>query len=53
MSRWLMSKDRGQNVRREHEWKELIGSVFDHFGTNVLTGLIRISYVHIAIEARP
>ena len=49
---WLVSRDRGRNVRSEPEWKRLVASVFDHFETYVLTGLLRIPYTHIAIVAR-
>ncbi|MCI0558523.1 MAG: class I SAM-dependent methyltransferase [Nitrososphaera sp.] len=50
LSRWIIAKDRGRNVRYEKEWKDLIGRVFDCFSTAILTGLIRIPYVHIVIE---
>ena len=52
LSKWILSKDRGGNIRQEQEWKELVGRVFDSFSTHVLTGLIRIPYVHIIIECR-
>jgi SAM-dependent methyltransferase len=52
LSRWLVGKDRGQNVRTEEQWKELIGAVFTNCSTNILTGLIRIPYVHICVEAK-
>lgn len=50
LSSWLVSKDRGQHVRQEQEWKDLIEPVFPTFKTSILTGLIRIPYVHVAIE---
>lgn len=53
ISRWLLSRDRGRNVRSEAEWKALVGQAFDRFDTHVLTGLIRIPYTHIVIDARP
>jgi hypothetical protein len=50
-SKWMMSKDRGQHVRGEHEWKDLVSRVFDVFSTNITTGLItRLPYIHIVIE---
>lgn len=52
IARWLLSRDRGKNVRSEPEWKALVAKVFDQFDTFVLTGLIRIPYTHIVIEAR-
>lgn len=52
LARWLLSRDRGQNVRTETEWKALIAQVFNEFDTHILTGLLRIPYTHIVIEAR-
>lgn len=52
MDRWLLERDRGQNVRSETQWKALVRRVFDDFDTHILTGLIRIPYTHIVIEAR-
>lgn len=49
-SRWLMSKDRGCNIRTEQHWKNLIGSVFSVFTTNILIDLMRIPYLLIFIE---
>ncbi len=49
-SRWLMSQDRGKNIRREHEWKSLVARAFPSFETHILTGLYRIPYTHIVIE---
>lgn len=51
-SRWFLKRDRGRNVRSESEWKALVGRVFTDFDTYILTGLIRIPYTHIVIEAR-
>lgn len=50
LSRWIISKDRGGNVRSEREWKELISQVFDSSSTSILTGFTRLPYVHIVIE---
>ncbi len=52
LSRWIVSQDRGGNVREEVEWKRLVGGIFDDFRTDVLTHLIRIPYIHIVIECR-
>lgn len=49
-SRWLMSKDRGCNIRTEQQWKYLTAKVFDRYATNISVDLIRIPYVHIFIE---
>jgi Methylase involved in ubiquinone/menaquinone biosynthesis len=51
IARWLVSRDRGRNVRFESEWKALVGRVFDKFETHILTGHIRIPYTLIVIEA--
>ena len=52
ISRWLLKRDRGRNVRSEPEWKALFAQAFDNFDTFVLTGLLRIPYTHIIVEAR-
>lgn len=51
ISRWLLQRDRGRNVRSEPQWKALFAQVFGTFETFVLTGLSRIPYTHIIIEA--
>lgn len=51
-SAWIMSRDRGQNVRPESEWKSLLKAEFPAYSTSVLTGLIRIPYTHILLEGR-
>ena len=49
-SRWMMSQDRGKNIRREQEWKSLVARAFPSFETHILTGLYRVPYTHIVIE---
>jgi SAM-dependent methyltransferase len=51
-SMWIMSKDRGQNVRPESEWKGLLSAEFPQHSTSVITGLIRVPYTHILLEGR-
>lgn len=51
-SRWIVSQDRGQNVRSEAEWKRLMGGVFPSLTTGITTGLLRLPYVHILAECR-
>jgi SAM-dependent methyltransferase len=51
MAHWLLKHDRGQNVRTESDWKALISKVFDNFDTYIATGLLRIPYTQIIIEA--
>ena len=50
ISKWIISKDRGRYIRSEREWKDLTSRVFNSYSTNIVTGLIRIPYVHIIIE---
>lgn len=52
IARWIVNQDRGRNLRYESEWKMLFGRVFTDFDTHILTGLLRIPYTHIVIEAR-
>ena len=49
---WLMSRDRGKNVRFEDEWKQLVSTVFERFETRIATNLYRLPYIHIIIECR-
>lgn len=49
-SRWLMSKDRGCNIRTEQQWRDLARKVFERYATSISVDLIRIPYVHIFIE---
>jgi SAM-dependent methyltransferase len=49
-SAWIMSRDRGRNVRSEEAWKSLLVSEFGGSTTSVLTGLIRLPYTHIVLE---
>jgi SAM-dependent methyltransferase len=51
-SAWLMSRDRGRNVRAEEQWKSLLRAEFGDSATSVLTGLIRLPYTHIVLEGR-
>jgi SAM-dependent methyltransferase len=53
IARWIISRDRGRNIRTEPEWKALVAGVFPDFATYILTGHIRIPYTHIIIEAHP
>ena len=50
LSKWMIGKDRGKNVREEGRWKDLAVSVFEGCSTSILTGLIRLPYTHIVIE---
>ena len=52
LARWVLNQDRGKNVRSEPEWKSLVSKVFDKYESYILTGLLRIPYTLIVIEAR-
>ena len=49
-STWIMSRDRGRNVRSEQAWKSLLIPGFSSAATSVLTGLIRLPYTHVVLE---
>lgn len=52
LARWILQQDRGQNVRSESAWKSLVSQIFLNFDTHILTGLLRIPYTQIIIEAQ-
>jgi len=49
---WVLKQDRGKNVRTEPEWKILVAKVFEKSESYILTGLLRIPYTLIVIEAK-
>ena len=51
LSKWVMNLDRGMQVRKESEWKKLMSNSGLEYKTNIITGLIRIPYNYILIEA--
>jgi len=51
-SQWIIRMDRGQNVRHERQWQRLVGSVFTDCETSIITGLYRIPFTFIIIEAK-
>ena len=50
VAQWILSKDRGRNIRQETEWRSLLQAHFAESSTHVVTGLIRIPYTHIILE---
>jgi len=50
ISRWIIGRDRGRNVRTEPEWKAIAARIFPNVSTSIVTGLVRVPYVHIIIE---
>lgn len=51
LAHWVVSQDRGKNVRTEPQWKALVGKVFPDFETYILTGLDRTPYTYILMQA--
>jgi SAM-dependent methyltransferase len=47
ISTYFMSRDRGQNIRSEQQWKDLASSIFPLVSTNIVTGANRLAYVGI------
>jgi len=51
LSKWIISKDRGQCIRDESSWRELADAAgFSHLRVSVLTAMLRLPYTHILIE---
>jgi ubiquinone/menaquinone biosynthesis C-methylase UbiE len=51
LARFVMSLDRGKNVRNENEWTHLFLQYFSDFESNIVTNLLRLPYTHILINA--
>jgi len=52
ISTYFMSRDRGQNIRTEQQWKELASSIFPAVSTNIVTGVNRLGYVCMVGQCR-
>ena len=52
-ARFVISKDRGQNVRTEHAYRALAERFFSAVSTNVHHDLLRVPYSHIVLVCRP
>jgi len=52
LSRYIMSKDRGQNIRTEQMYRQLVGDVFKNINAWVDTNPLRIPYVMIFLECQ-
>jgi SAM-dependent methyltransferase len=50
LSRYIMSKDRGQNIRTEQMYRQLAGGVFKKVDSWVDTRALRIPYVFVFLE---
>lgn len=51
-SQWWMRRDRGRNVRRDDEWGQLARPWFPCATVRVVTGLLRVPYIHVVIEGQ-
>jgi SAM-dependent methyltransferase len=49
-SRYIMSHDRGRNIRTEHQYRQLAGKVFKNVHARVDTKAMRIPYVTVVLE---
>lgn len=52
LARWLVSRDRGQNVRTREEYEGLIPGEFGRCEVKVLYDMIRIPYTHCVMTCR-
>ena len=50
IARWIISKDRGQNVRTQEGYLELASQVFPNISTDIRHNLLRIPYTHFILE---
>jgi len=51
LSRLILKRDRGRNIRFQHEWDALLRQEFADVDSHVTTGLLRIPYTHYIYEA--
>jgi hypothetical protein len=49
-ARYIISKDRGQNVRTQQGYLQLASQVFSTITTSIRHDLLRIPYTHIILE---
>lgn len=52
LARWIISRDRGQNVRTKDGYKALIPGTYGENETLVVNDLIRIPYTHLVMTCR-
>ena len=50
VSKWIMSRDRGRNIRTEQQCRQIAGKVFSNVHTWIDTKPLRIPYVTIVLE---
>jgi ubiquinone/menaquinone biosynthesis C-methylase UbiE len=49
-ARWIISKDRGQNVRNKEDYLLLASNSFPNISCNIRHDLLRIPYTHVIME---
>lgn len=49
-SKYIMSHDRGRNIRTEHQYRQLAGKLFKNVDARVDTKAMRIPYVTVVLE---
>ncbi len=52
MARWIISRDRGRNVRTQDAYEALIPSGFGRVDPEVVSDLSRIPYTHLVMTCR-
>jgi SAM-dependent methyltransferase len=50
IAKWIISKDRGQNVRTQEGYLKLASQVFSNITTDIRHDLLRIPYTHFILE---
>jgi len=51
-ARWIISKDRGQNIRSPEAYSNLAAMHFEHVNTTVCHNMLYIPYSHLILECR-
>jgi 2-polyprenyl-3-methyl-5-hydroxy-6-metoxy-1,4-benzoquinol methylase len=52
LARFIISHDRGQNVRTTHQYQKLAQKIFSNVGLHVRNDLLRIPYDHAILECK-
>ena len=50
IARFILSKDRGQFVRTEEEYRRIASTIFDDVRVSIRHDLLRMPYIHIIME---
>jgi cyclopropane fatty-acyl-phospholipid synthase-like methyltransferase len=49
-ARWLLSRDRGEHIRKEREYLSIASEVFENIRPRIRHDLLRIPYSHLILE---